>query len=158
LKLAGGEETPRFEAKVVNAKGGIVAFVSNGGTGGCCSWTFASPEEQKAFYAFIDTQTDLGNFEVTDAWVYKQMDRLAEIKTFKRALKTKWVFRVDGDAEGYYRTMSKAGRTEGAFVLYLERQYNGKADILNEKTFEWERVNGQSSRNALPAAPSRKGS
>ena len=63
--------------------------------------------------------------------IYRLVDQFDEKRTLKRWCKTKTVFRIEGDAEGKYRTHNNKFNTE--IKEYLEQKYKGEnLYIINE--------------------------
>ena len=95
--MAGGDETPRFEA-FLYLDGVKAAMVSNGGTGGCnhYHWFIGGMREQFAAYAKAQNPTQ--KFEVEDSIIYKLMDDAAFAKKLKRWCATKTVARLPGES------------------------------------------------------------
>ena len=111
IKMAGGEETPRFEAKITE-NGKVIGVASNDGGGGCKRYWFENGtwhKPPKAFDAFIKQWAidHKETFEVMDAWVYEKLDDYEELKKLKRWSKTKTPFRLKGDRDGSWRLLNK---------------------------------------------------
>lgn len=95
VKLAGGEETPRFEATLY-IDGTRAAHVSNGGTGASCRWFWYEKALEAPFKAFATAAHPEDTFEQEDAVVYGLLDDAAERKALKRLCKKKTLARLPG--------------------------------------------------------------
>jgi len=87
VKNAGGEETPRFEASLY-LDGKRVANVSNGGTGGCCSWYWHDRKAEAICQPIADDYYRACNpgdrlCESLDSLVYAIMDAADHLKIGK---------------------------------------------------------------------------
>lgn len=119
VKTAGGEETPRFEARLA-VDGVEVAIVTNGGTGGANRYHWLDEHRYPGLVAQIETlakQVTGATFEPLDALVFQLLDEIALAKRLKRTMKTKHVFRLVGDKPGEYRTATQVGWTDIRKVL-----------------------------------------
>lgn len=108
-KVAGGEETPRFEASIYK-DGSKVGIVYNEGCGGCNFYRFTNPADSDAFDNFCHewgVATNEPLTEITDAWVYTEMDKWENRKMLLRVSKKKTPFRVKGDEDGVWRTWNR---------------------------------------------------
>jgi hypothetical protein len=132
IKEAGGEETPRFEAKIT--KGGkVVGTVSNDGCGGCNRYHFIDGRvEREAFEAWIKANHP-ADFEAEDAWVYKRLDVHVSLKQVLRAAKKKTLFRLATDEIGAYRTVNVLG-PQGA--EWVRHKYPG-ASVFDAASRSW---------------------
>jgi len=104
IKMAGGDETPRFEAKITE-NGKVIGTVYNEGCGGSCGYLMDNLHDNSQFEAFIkqwgiDNKQD---FEVADMWVYDELDKYDERKMLLRRSKTATPFRVKGDPKDEWR-------------------------------------------------------
>jgi hypothetical protein len=136
IKLAGGEETPRFEATITK-DGKKIGFVSNGGTGGPCSFHFQTRQLREEFEAWIKANHP-AEFEPDDLWVYKQLDEHEHRKQLLRWSKKKTVFQLDGDKPGEFRTLKVPfrGWTSPAGVYLLEH-HAGNGRVFDPEKKEW---------------------
>ena len=102
IKMAGGDETPRFEAKITE-NGKVIGIVFNEGCGGSCGYHMSG--DAKAFEAFIAEWGKQNNetSEVSDIWVYEQLDNWEERKLLMRRSNTMTPFRVKGDPKNEWR-------------------------------------------------------
>lgn len=138
IKMAGGEETPRFEAKITE-NGTVIGGTSNDGNGGCNRYwfdngTWANPP--KAFDDFIKKWAieNKETFEVMDSWVYDKLDDHEELKKLKRWAKTKTPFRLKGDEKGSWRLLNKPYSKEVLFHIldkYGSKGSNNLDTIFN---------------------------
>ena len=108
IKLAGGDETPRFEAKIAR-DGKVFAIVHNEGCGGENFYTFLDEAHTltppKDFDDFIKQWgiDHKENGEIMDIWVYTELDKHDERKMLLRRAKTMTPFRVKGDPKDEWR-------------------------------------------------------
>ncbi len=105
LRIAGGEETLRFEL-ILYVDGKRSAIVSNEGTGGSHRWIWLdanSGETQKRFNAHIQELSDSGHFE----FPFEQADQLIDKMIFETQLKadcqTGLCFQLEGQTH-YFKT------------------------------------------------------
>lgn len=131
IKEAGGEETPRFEAKITK-NGLAIATVSNDGNGGCNRYYFDDRAEEAPFEAWIAANHP-AKFEASDAWVYRCLDFHAAVKQVTRAAKKKTLFRLATDEAGAYRTIGVLG-AQG--VEWVRRKYPG-ASVFDPASKQW---------------------
>lgn len=118
LKTAGGEETPRFEARL-HFNGREVALVSNGGTGGSCTFYWTHPKEDRSLLfswareeaarqepsLFGEGRRVISGEEALDFLVLIEVDLAASAKRLVRAMKTRTLVRFFGDEVGVYRSI-----------------------------------------------------
>lgn len=133
VKEAGGDETPRFEAKIAKA-GRRVAVVSNDGQGGCCSWHWFDRTEEKDFSIWVAEHFP-DDFEPEDGWVYARLAEVAETKALMRASLKHTVFRLDGDEPGFYRTLSGSADHPALAAWFAER-YPGRRVALFDRSLK----------------------
>lgn len=137
IKLAGGEETPRFEAKIT-CEGKIVGVVSNGGTGGSCSYWFAGGAAgYNALRDWAATHHP-ADFEATDRWVYSQLDAHEERKILVRTSKRHTVYRLDGDPGGTVRKLKDVRYRAGSPAqVWLRDKHAGGATVFDPAAQQW---------------------
>jgi len=159
IKLAGGDETPRFEATLC-WNGKPVAAVSNGGTGGACRVWWAAPARriedvvvtyrdtilavlreasreakrlEPALYAHLDPEADpFARHDGEDALSFVCMHEVElsrHIKALDRACKSRVLTRCPGQAEGAYYTISVPPTP--AEIAGVKSRYPGHI-VLNE--------------------------
>ena len=129
IKMAGGDETPRFEAKITE-NGKVIGIVFNEGCGGSCGYLMDNLRDHSQFEAFIkqwgiDNKQDL---EIMDMWVYEQLDNYEERKLLLRIAKKKTPFRVKGDPEGEWRTIGAPYSEQ--VKKAIEAKYGDKVEAI----------------------------
>lgn len=132
FKLAGGDETPRFEASLYR-DGKRIGTVHNEGCGGPHGYYFDSREEREAFFAWTKAWgLKSGNdFEPEDAWVYEQLEAHEERQWLLRQSRKKTLFRLHGDKEGAWRTI-KFPYSEKV-QEYLDTKYGDQIETIFRK-------------------------
>lgn len=149
IKQAGGDETPRFEAWIT-CDGATMAQVWNDGNGGCNGYRYATREAEAALTEFGQAwwnasgarakqveffkangmpEHDGSNPEALDSWVFDEMDSIKLKRALTRASKTKTLFRLAGDPEGSYRSLS-GGAYSPASVKWLENKFGDKVESI----------------------------
>lgn len=123
IKLAGGEETPRFQANIYK-DGKKIGYVYNEGCGGCCFFRFFIENDEKEFLTFIEDWAKaklasckpedkiLYTMEESDTWVYEWIDKFEAQKIHKafeaklrKMSKTKTLFRLKSDQPNSWRSV-----------------------------------------------------
>jgi hypothetical protein len=125
LKVAGGEETPRFEA-MLSFNGREIARVSNGGTGGSCSFWWLHPHEDRSLlFSWATEQASReeptlfgpaahtehykpGGEEALDYLVLGEVELAGTMKRLQRQMKGKTLIRFWGEKESVYRSINIA--------------------------------------------------
>jgi hypothetical protein len=126
IKLAGGEETPRFEARIT-LDGKNVGCVLNDGRGGCCRYSWNGSEGNK-FEAWIAANHPAG-VEAEDHWVYAKLNEHDQHRRVVRASKKNTVFRLDGDPPDTFRKVS-GGPLRTASINWLRDRYGSKLTLV----------------------------
>lgn len=108
IKEAGGDETPRFDAKLLR-DGKVIAVVSNEGCGGCNRYDYLDRGAEAPFQKFAaEWGRERGyNSEPDDMWVYAQMDAAEERRTLRRWSKKYTCYRLKGDKAGSWRRINR---------------------------------------------------
>lgn len=130
IKMAGGEETPRFEAKI-HLDGKEVGTVYNEGCGGPHGYSFIEGREAEArFLTFAEKwgKENDETFESEDVWVYKKIEDWEERKSLLRMSKKKSPFRLKGDPKGEWRFVT-APYSEKV-QDYLNLKYGDKIEMV----------------------------
>jgi hypothetical protein len=144
IRLAGGEETPRFEATVVKHldTGATItglAFVSNGGMGGCCHWHWCNKGAEEEFAAFIKAKYPDEKFEPEDTWAYGQLDAFEHTRRLMRMSLKRTVFSVEGDKADEFRTLSRPYAPD--VLAFIKTKFPGlKAKVFNRSTKQFVEV------------------
>lgn len=110
VKMAGGEETPRFEAMLV-VDGVEVAHVSNGGTGGANRFYWNGGETTRArvwpllVKKALESVKDDARYPdlYVDSMIFAEIDVVALAKRLDRACAKFTLYRLHGDKVGHYR-------------------------------------------------------
>jgi hypothetical protein len=119
LKLAGGEETPRFEASLY-IDGKKAGIVSNGGNGGCHDIWINEPELRKKFYeAFEDVDAEI--YKLLDEEEHKKMIKKYVKKGFKIVALCKRNKQVYENRELFLESFYIAGQTEEGLMEYAKK-------------------------------------
>lgn len=135
IKITGGEETVRFEAKVyINKK--FAATVSNTGTGGCHKWYWQDKEQEELYNQHIEYLNKQGkfkfNFEQGDELIDEIISKYEEEKLLKRWCKTQTVFLLVNTKESEYPTIKAKYSPE--IKAFLIKKYGSKLkEIINER-------------------------
>lgn len=133
VKMAGGDETPRFEAKIYK-DGKQIATVYNEGCGGCNGYIFQGGRncpEETAFHAFAQNWCKDNNHETSepdDMWVFDGLDTLEENKKLRRLSKKKTLFRLKGEPKGEWRTVTVPYSPQ--VQTYLDKKYGDKVEEI----------------------------
>lgn len=135
VKIAGGEETVRFELKLyINGK--FAAHVSNGGTGGPHRWYWESLELKSLFNQHVQYLDSQGKFEYKveqgDQLIDEMVADFQETKQLKTWCRTQIVIRLVGDEPGQYRTIK--GKYSPQVKESLIKRYGNKIEeIINDR-------------------------
>jgi hypothetical protein len=135
IKISGGEETTRFEAKLyINKK--FAATVSNEGTGGCHYWYWQNRELEDLFNQHIKYLDQQGKFEFDFEQCDELIDQMIadheEEKRLKKWCKTKTVCTTYDLAKGEYRVFDIPYSSELKTRLRAKFGNNLK-EIVNER-------------------------
>ena len=99
IKMAGGDETPRFEANIT-LDGKKIGIAYNEGCGVCNFYQFINNADGEKFFAFCKEQSTEKEDDANDAaesWTYAELDKWEERKTLLRWSKKATIFIVKGD-------------------------------------------------------------
>ncbi|PHJ64959.1 hypothetical protein VF04_04015 [Nostoc linckia z7] len=135
IKIAGGEETVRFEAKLyINSK--FAATVSNGGTGGCHDWYWQSREWEALYNQHIEYLDKQGkfkfNFEQGDELIDEIIAKREEKNLLKRWCRTQTVFILCDMEEGEYPVIK--AKYSPKIKAFLIKKYGDRLkEIVNER-------------------------
>jgi hypothetical protein len=121
------EETTCFTASIY-FKGKRIGDVSNRGTGGCHNYGVSNKPLWAEFEAHVDGLEDMDSFERMDMVIYQLLDEFEHKKELKRMTRNQVIFRVQGDEEGYYRTLSTKNHSRERIRSHLQTKYG--ADLI----------------------------
>lgn len=149
LKTCEGNEGMAFSATVY-VDGKKAAFARDDGNGGMMfiDWTptrkkggtiWESPlKDRLEAWCAEQPPVDYGDFSCPvdiEMLINREIDRMMEEKQLRRWCRTKVLFRVEGDADGEYRTLKvKFKGNEDRVRAQLTRKYGDKLlEIVNER-------------------------
>ena len=132
LKTAGGDETLRFEVSLY-FRSKRVAIVSNGGTGGCHSWSWLDKEAKQSFDQHIKTLTFEFDFEQDDRFLDALIDKQVQDTWLKSKCRKATLFLLVGeDEEKGYQTIKAVFNAD--VKAHLVKKYGSQLkEIVNER-------------------------
>lgn len=132
IKMAGGDETPRFEAKIVREDGKVAAIVHNEGCGGCDFYRYTDASLEAEFLAFIAEwnakQPEPWDNEAEDMWCAEQLDVYEERKTLMRWAKKYTCFRLKGDDKEGWRRLNRP--TTAETIAQMRAKYGEQIETI----------------------------
>ncbi|HCE42885.1 MAG TPA: hypothetical protein DET40_05005 [Lentisphaeria bacterium] len=131
IKTFMGNEGHGFNAALYR-DGMKVADVHDMADGGCYSYYFKEEAERKIFFEYARKNSATDEIEPWDSYVAGMVDAYLLDRKLRRLCRKEVLFRLQGDKEGLFHTLSRQYSQETA--AELRRKYGASlVEIVNER-------------------------